>query len=200
MFFPPIVHEIAAQHKGIFLFDAGILYDGYDFYFTEFAGNRNGWGGIFSEVSMSLRNGKMSSSYYESIRDGKNPYTFRYGSCLALYSLHQDTEVLGTPQNELPFNVDKNIKRDLFVMQGKKKEDKNVSVGYRCFDSSPFAYMTGRGQDVYDAIGCIYEKLQGFSMKGIYYRPESDFTTKDYTSSVLNRLEKIKYFLQKDIE
>jgi len=198
MFFPQAVHDIAAQRKGMFIFDAGILYDGYDFYFTEFAGNRHGWGGIFSEVSMSLRNGKMSSSYYESIMKGKNPYTYRYGSSLALYSLHQDTEVLGTPQNELPFKVSDRTHRDMFTMQMKKEEGKSVSVGYRCLDSGPFAYIAGRGNDVYESINSLYESLQGVSFKGLYYRPKHDFLTKEYTSSVLNRLDKIKYFLQKE--
>lgn len=198
MFFPQVVHEIAKKRNGLFIFDAGVLYDGYDFYFTEFAGNRHGWGGIFSEVSMSLRNEKMSTSYYEQISQGKNPYTFRHGSSLALYSLHHDNKVIGTPQDELPFNIDDRIQKDFFAVQMKNKEGKSVSVGYRCFDSAPFAYITGRGNDVYDSIDCLYESLKCFSMKGIYYRPKSDFKTKEYTSSVLNRLDKIQYFLQKD--
>jgi hypothetical protein len=147
---------------------------------------------------MSLRNGKMSSSYYEQIIKGENPYTYRYGSSLALYSLHNDSEILGTPQDELPFKVLDRTHRDFFSVQMKKKEGKNVSVGYRCFDSAPFAYITGRGNDVYDSIDSLYESLQGVSFKGLYYRPKSDFTTKDYTSSCLNRLDKIKYFLQKE--
>ena len=198
MFFPPVVHAIAAQHKGMFLFDAGVLYDGQDFYFTEFAGNRNGWGGIFSEVSMSLKNGKLSSNYYESIKNGENPYTHRYGACLAIYSLHNDDKVIGTPQDGLPFYITDEVKRSAFMVQMKQKDNKPVSVGYRCFDSAPLGYITGRGNDVDDAIDSVYENLKGFSMKGIYYRPKCDFASTSYTSSVFNRLDKIRYFMEKE--
>jgi phosphoribosylamine-glycine ligase len=192
MAFPPIIYDIAKKHKGMYIADAGILSDGKDFYFTEFAGNRWGFGGIFSELSACKNKKAMADNYFESIIEGKEPYKFDYGTSLAVYSIRSDAKVPDMNEEGLSLFVKDSVKDDFFIMQCKKSKEGLVNVGYREFDSEPLGYVVGRGNSVEEAIKSIYKTLKGISMKGLYYRPEEDWLTTSYSSSVMSRIDFLK--------
>lgn len=180
--FPPSVHELAKKHKGVFMYDAGILSDGTDLYFTEFCGNRHGWGSIFSEMTACAKDGEISN-YYESLMRGENPYQHKFGAGLSIYDLYCHDK------QPIYLRDDQNF----YLMQCRKDEidgDKVlVNVGYRKFNESPLAYVTATGNLIEEAVGRIYDSLLGLSYKGVYYRPQDDFLSNEYVSSVLRRLE-----------
>lgn len=192
--FPQIMHDIAKKHKGMFIADVGILSDGKDFYFTEFAGCRHGWFGILSELSCSENKGKMISSYFGAILNGENPYKYKFGTVLCTYSIRSDTKIAGLGQEDLSIHIKKEAMKNFFPIQCKMKKDQLVNVGYREFDSSPLAVVVGRGDKLEDAVKMIYDTLKGVSLKGLYFRPQFDFLSIDYVSSIPNR---IKFLQQK---
>ena len=194
--FPKEMHDIAKKHKGMFIADAGILSDGKDFYFTEFAGNRWGWGGIFSELSAAKSKDTMVHNYFQSIVDGKEPYKFAYGTGLAVYSVRSDDKYPMLNQDKLSIHIKDSSMKNFFPGQIKMRRTEAgkqiVNVGYREFDSAPLGYVVGRGNTIEDAVEMIYKALKGISMKGLYYRNQEDFLSTSYTSSILNRVDFLK--------
>lgn len=188
--FPEVIRSEAKKRKGMYIRDAGILSDGTDLYFTEFAGCRWGFGGIFSELSASMDEFGNIGQYFENLKDGYNPYNYKVGSSLALYTLDADNKVPGLPQGDIPMTISKN-ENDFFLYQVKRHNDKDaiVNIGYRWFGSAPLGYVVGRGQNVEDAVSSLYDSLHYFSLKGVYYRPKSDFLSKENEKCVLNRLK-----------
>jgi phosphoribosylamine-glycine ligase len=188
--FPPIVYEEARERKGLYLRDAGLLSDGEDLYFTEFAGNRYGWGGIFSEMSASM-NGKEIVDYFIKIRNGENPYRYKYATTLSLYVLEADPKHPGLPQGDISFSIKEGHEHNFFLSQVKQNKTKDgmVTVGYRCFGNSPMGYVTGRGDTLEGAIDDLYEHLKGFSLREVYYRPKSDFLSLETNKCVIKRLQ-----------
>jgi len=186
--FPPIVYEEASTRKGLYIRDAGILSDGIDLYFTEFAGCRYGWGGIFSELSASMTT-DLITDYFDKIVRGQDPYTYKYGTSLALYTLGYDHEFAGFPQSGIPVNIEDGYESDFFMYQVKKIKNRIITVGYRCFSSAPLGYVTGRGETIESAVENLYTHLKRFSLKGIYYRPESDFLSVENNKCILKRVE-----------
>lgn len=195
--FPEAMRTIAKEHRGLFIAEAGILSDGKDFYFTEFQADRWGWGGVFSEMSMSEGKDGKISNYFESHVMRENPFQHKFGSSLALYTIRSDKKVVALNQEGLSINIKEGLEKDVFLWQCKieqiGKEKQLVNVGYREFDDSPLGYVVGRGNTMESAVESIYKTLKGVSMKGIYARPKFDFLSTDYVSSIPNRLE----FLEK---
>lgn len=185
--FPPIVHEEAKKRKGLYLRDAGILSDGKDLYFTEFAGNRWGWGGIFSELSACMDDKGSITPYFEKLIEEKDPYNYQFGVGLALYTLYPDDKHPGLPEGDTPMTIQNG--KDFFMVQVKKLKNKLVNVGYRWFGSAPMGYVIGRGNEIEDAVDNLYDNLDGFSFKGVYYRPKSDFLSWEISKCILRRYD-----------
>jgi phosphoribosylamine-glycine ligase len=189
--FPEAMMTIAKHTTGLFLADAGLLYDGSKFHFTEFAGNRWGWGGIFSEMAGT---GSWSCKhYFESVAKGKNPYRYKFASSLALYNMKEEKDY---PKGDLPVILPKGKELPFFMYQVKMGENKQlVNVGYRSYESAPLGYVTASADTINDAAELLYEYLKDFSFKGVYYRPLADFLATDYHSAIPVRYNKIKQFL-----
>lgn len=199
--FPPAIYELAKNRIGVLYFDAGLLYDGKDFYFLEYAGNRPGWGGIFSEVSACYDNNKMSSNYYEGLLSGKNPYKYKYGSSVSVYSIAIDEKIKGgIPRQDIPIHMNDKAKSNSFLCQTKMNNGTLVNVGYRWLSSAPMGYMVGRGNSLNEAVDSVYKNLEGISLKGLYYRPKFDCLSRDYSSSIPNRHDKISSFITELVE
>jgi len=50
------------------------------------------------------------------------------------------------------------------------------------------APITGSGHTIDEAVRNLFENVESFSLAGVYYRPQSDYLSRDYQSSILNRL------------
>jgi len=148
MFFPPIVYEMARARRGLFLFDAGVLYDPATrkCYFTEFAGNRWGWGGVFSEMTMAAERGKVPTAYFEDISAGVSPFRYRFGATVSLYNTAPDSRFPRMMAGDRPIYCDEEVDHSLLYFQQIKKGKDGIyrNVGGRD-DEDTLAFSTGYG-------------------------------------------------------
>lgn len=186
--FPPIVFEMAKKRRGLFIFDAGILYDPKtkEYYFTEFAGNRWSWGGVFSELSMATKGGRVASNYFEAVAAGKNPLNYEFGTVVSFFNILQDAEHPKLHATEIPVYWDEDAGKHLYLFQIRKDGDKVVNVGV---DDILFGFAGGYGRTLEDAVRRVYKVVESVSFREILYRHKSDYLSEEYPSSILNRVK-----------
>ena len=180
MAFPKYVHDLAKSRKGIFIIDAGILFDRNSkrAYFTEFCFQRFGWDAFPTELSMC----DSVASYFESIMKGENPLKRRFGAGVRLFNLNQDDERY--PEPELSVNWKEEAEKDLYLYDVKKSKGKVVTAGFQ----QDLGVATGSGDFLMQAIGKCYENANAISLKDMYYKSHEDFVSREYPQSILNRL------------
>lgn len=191
--FPPIVYEMAKKQPGISIFDAGLLFDGKQFLFTEFCSQRWGWDGIFSEIAMSADSDhkNAASRHFDLIAAGKNPLNFKFGAAIRLFQTEPDPKRPDVYQDNYGMDWLTPLSDQLFFYCMRKEkgkddqEDRFVSVGYR----KDLGVATGAANILSDAVNMAYRAAAGFAMTGVYYRPKLDFLSKAYFTSIMNRYE-----------
>lgn len=189
--FPEIIYELAKAQPGLSIFDAGLLYDGKDFWFTEFCAMRYGWDGIFSEIVMRDNGKPFVADYFEDIIKGQNPLKNKYGASLRLFNLEGNPEETENAESGAPMYWDESIENNLFLYRAKEKDGEIVSVG----DVDALGVMTAAGNSINSAVEKLYERIDKFYFEKLYYRPKFDFLSTDYGSSILSRMEALKKFL-----
>ncbi len=182
--FPPIVDTLAKRHKGLFFWDASLLINRQtgEIFFGEFCPNRPGYNSFFTELS------QLSSvtRFFESIVKKKNPFRLgTVGASVTLFNLLRDpTErhILSGASINYTRHASKHVwSWDIYK---KTKSDKMRIVGY----DWQLAPITGSGHTIDEAVRNLFENVESFSLAGVYYRPQSDYLSRDYQSSILNRL------------
>jgi hypothetical protein len=183
--FPPIVDEIAKKHKGFFIWDASILFDRQtgDAYFGEFCPNRPGYNSFFTELAQT----PSVHSFFEKIVDKRDPFTVgSVAVSLMLFNLLRDPKGTGfLPDSSIiyPESIEQHIwPYDIYK---KKKNDFIRTVGYD-LHLSP---VTSSGKTLLEAIDSLYAVVDSFKMSGLYYRPKFDFVSREYPTSIMNRLD-----------
>ncbi len=180
--FPPIVDEIAKQHKGLFYWDASILINKRDgkMYFGEFCPNRPGYNSSLTEFAQC---GSVHE-FFEKVVQKKNPFTIgTVAASIKIFNLHRDNDtqqILGG----LTVDFSPEVEKDIWLWDVKKKGNKLVNVGY----SDAIAAITGSGKSVEEAVNRMYRNLDKFSFVESYYRPKADYLSLGYPTSILNRL------------
>lgn len=189
--FPPYVYELAKKRKGLFLFDVGILFDPRtgDAFFTEFCGNRFGWGGVFSEISMCRTEDKPVSNYFEQVSQGKNPQTYRMGSNVALYNLSPDKDYPSMYKEGIAYRYPPDIGRNLNLIQVKKDGDTLVNTAHNDTFMNLLGYYVGYGNSMVSAATRAYGFVDQLAFNGLYYRPQSDYLSRDYIASIPSRFQ-----------
>lgn len=189
LFFPPIVHKLASSRRGLFIFDAGVLYDTEreTFCFTEFAGNRWSYGGVFSELAMATERHRTASEYFERVAAGRNPLRYNFGATVSLYNILPDKKVPSLEQDEIPVYWRRAADEGLWLVQVKKNAaGECVNVG----DGDPLlGYASACSDSLSDCISSVYRVVENFSFREVLFRPESDFRSRDYSTAILNRFE-----------
>lgn len=187
LFFPDAVYDMAKKRKGLFIFDAGILFDPKtkSYYFTEFAGNRWSWGGVFSELAMAADGGRVASNYFEDVSAGKNPLRNQFGATVSLYNMLPDGEEPDLKQEGIPIFWDKKKDNNIHFYQIRRSEESFENVGYSDF---LLGYVNGCGSTVKKCVDDVYSAVDAISFKEILYRYRGDYVSKAYPSAILNRL------------
>lgn len=181
--FPEYVHNRAKKHKGIFVWDAGLMFKDGKPYFTEFCSQRFGWDSIFAELAMS---GK-TSDFFEKLSEGKNPLREKFGVVLRGFSFEQSKE--GRQAKDWPMNWTEEADKNIWLYEVKKKEEA-VSCGI----SWDLGVFTGVGNSLEEATENAYKTREGFNYSGLVVRPKFDMLSKDYESSISNRYEFMKSY------
>lgn len=192
--FPKAIYDLAKKQPGLAVFDIGLLYNGEDFYFTEFCAMRYGWDGIFSEIVMRDDGYQFVGAYFEDLKAKRNPLVNKYGASVRLFNLNGKGEETEGCEDDLSVSWDGGLENNIFMYQIKKKAGKIVSVGG--FDLLGVA--TGASNVLETAVGKAYEVVNSVEFEKLYYRPKFDFLSMDYKSSILNRLSAMKPFIESE--
>jgi len=181
--FPPIIDEMAKQHKGLFVWDASILINRQDgkMYFGEFCSNRVGYNSFFTELAQC----KSVTNFFECIVQKKNPFTLgTVAASVRIFNLNRDEDTQEIAKNiGIDFKVE--IEKDIWFWDVRKNQrGELVTVG----SDWGLAIMTGSGKSVEEAVGRLYRNVEQFAFVGAYYRSKADYLSLDYSTSIINRL------------
>lgn len=183
MAFPPEVHKEAKRRWGMFVWDAGILWDEdeEEYYFTEFCPNRVGYDSFFAELEMA----DGPTRYFEQLQQGESPLTYSFGASVRVFNQHRGSggTVLKDALVELPRKArDRGVW--MFDIKQDAKRKKLVTVGYE----ADLGVAAAASTLMQDAVSDAYTHLQeGIIAEGMYYRPQFDFESRDYSTSIYNR-------------
>lgn len=183
--FSDAMDKLASKHTGLFYVDCNtILKDG-ELYFLEFCSNRMGYDAIQTECEMA---GSVSN-YFESLANGMNPYISKFGVCVRGLNMNKDDK--GGLLKNIPMRWNEDSEDHIWPYDMLKDEDtgKMVNSGY---DWELLSVFTGASDDVDFAVIKAYEAVDNFSFDEIYYRPQHDFTSREYDGNILDRLDGIE--------
>lgn len=181
--FPPIIDEMAKQHKGLFIWDASILISKRDgkMYFGEFCSNRPGYNSFFTEMALA---GSVTN-FFEKIVRKERPFTLgTVATSVRIFNLNRDEETEQIAAN-MTIDYRPEIEKDLWLWDVRKNQrGKLVSVG----SDWNLAVITGVGKSIDEAVSRMYRNVDGFAFVGAYYRSKNDYLSHDYSTSIINRL------------
>jgi len=190
--FPKVVYDMARKQPGLSVYDLGLLYNGKDYYFTEFCAMRFGWDGIFSEIVMRDGGESFVTKYFEDIAKGKNPLINEFGVSVRLFNLNGSLDTLYTSEDDIAVEYPEQSKNNLFLYRVKKVKNKLVTVG----GYSMLGAATGASNMIETAVAKAYEIVDSVNYDTKYFRPKFDFLSMEYKSSILNRYAAIKKFIE----
>lgn len=181
--FPPIVDEMARQHKGLFIWDASILINKRDgkMYFGEFCSNRPGYNSFFTELALA---GSVTN-FFEKVVRKESPFTLgTVATSVRLFNLNRDEETEQVAAN-ISLDYRPEIEKDLWLWDVRKNQrGKFVTVG----SDWNLAIITGAGKSIDEAVSKMYRSVESFAFVGVYYRSKDDYLSLDYSTSIINRL------------
>jgi hypothetical protein len=193
--FPPIIYEMAKKQPGIGIYDSGLLFDGNEFFFTEFCSQRWGWDGIFSEIAMCTDDdGFAVSNHFDGISEGRSPLVHNFGASIRMFQTEPDSKRPDVLQDGYAMDWHDKFSDQLYfylikkIEVGNPPQDQFVSVGYK----KDLGVATGYGATPEAAIDLAYKAAEGFAMTGVYYRPKFDFLSRAYPTSIMNRYDWLK--------
>ena len=188
--FPAVVDEMAKRHKGLFIWDASILIDRTSgrMYFGEYCSNRPGYNSFFTELALA----GSAKGFFEAVVDFKNPFDCSMvGASARMFNLHRDEETGSIVTGKQIVYKDE-VANNVWLWDARKDNNKITCVG----TDENLAVITAAGHSIDESVEQLYHAVNAFSFEGVYYRPQFDFVSKDYASSILNRLD---YGLQKNL-
>ncbi|MBI5044591.1 MAG: hypothetical protein HZC02_01585 [Candidatus Levybacteria bacterium] len=181
--FPPIIDEMAKEHKGWFIWDASILIGKRDgkMYFGEFCSNRPGYSSFFNELAQC----NSVNGFFESLVKKKNPYTLGTVGCsVSIFNMNRDEDTDAISSNIL-INYKPEIEKDVWLWDVRRNERNNiVTIG----TDWNLAVITGAGKSIPQAVNRLYRNVENFAIVGSYHRPKDDYLSMDYQSSIINRI------------
>lgn len=198
--FPPIVDELAKQHKGLFFWDASVLINKRTgkIYFGEFCSNRPGYHSFFTELAQC----SSLDSFFTDVVNKRNPFTLgTVGTSVRLFNFHKEPESC-LSMSDLTIDYKPKIEKDLWLWDAYK----NLETGKLETTGVDWvlATMTRSDKNIEDAVYQMYKNIDMFSFEGAYYRPKFDYLSLDYPTSILNRinygLERHLYQLPFDVK
>lgn len=180
--FPEVVHNLAKERTGIFVWDLSILVDKKgNMWFGEFCSMRMGFDDWMVELAMSGddEGNKIATPYFSALLYKKNPLRKKFGVGVRLLNIGNGGKMVegGT------IEVKDEALPDVYLFEVKKEKDKLVSTTY-CFD---FAVVTGVSDEIYEAIEKAYDYVEMVMFEGKFYRSKEDFESYTGSTSIMHR-------------
>ncbi|MDE2102300.1 MAG: hypothetical protein KGL39_33955 [Patescibacteria group bacterium] len=185
--FPAAVFEMAKEHEGMFTWDASVLIEpeSGEMYFGEFCSNRNGYNALYTELGFMNR----VTDWFEAVYDGQNPYDRRindFAVSVRLFDLEKGDDGKARVGELMSFPEEHG--RHFWLMDAKMEKGNFVTAGSVATPAhADIAVVTGRGNDILEAVDNCYERIGQFSYPNILYRPKHDFLSPCYPGSIVNR-------------
>jgi hypothetical protein len=186
--FPEIIHTMAAEQPGLFVWDASILVDPRTGkkYFGEYCPMRFGWDSIFAEIAMSgdEDGSVVATRFFEAIVRGENPFQFKIGTTVRLYNGYISSE--GQVKGGQIIAVDEKAVPNVYLYGVQQEED----MMHVCDYYLDVGVVTGfSNKSVEDAVDKMYLYVDMVTLNGISYRYKGDFLSRDYPTSLMNRYD-----------
>ncbi len=182
MAFPPIVDEMARNHRGVFYWDASLLIDGRSgkIYFGEFCANRPGYNALYNQIGLAGSAG----TYFGDLAKKVDPFPDGHvGVAVRIFNLHRDVESLPLAGATVDFRP--RAERDLWLTDVRCARSRFVTAGSK----DTLGVATGSGRSVAEAARQAHRAIGDLSSDGALYRPMFDLLTRDYKTSILNRID-----------
>ena len=190
--FPKAIHSVAAKRKGLFVFDASILMDRRDgsMYYGEACANRFGYDSLYAELAMS----RSASGFFENIASGINPLIRDYGVAVRMFNLPHKADYISDSlkDKEIILRHDANV----WLMDAKKVDDDILTAGY----GMDLAAVTGYGKHLKEAVAAAYDEIEMVGLLDAYFRPEFDFMSEDYKTSIPCRWGCVKFMAEEQMD
>lgn len=183
MAFPPVVHEMAKKHPGVFIWDLALLFDPDDgkAYASEFCPCRPGYNAFYTE----LAHQDSKKKFFELLMAGRDPYTGKvgkFGSSVRIFNVKpSDGQVKVAEGKEVTMTEE--TERDAWIFDVKKQGGKIVTVA----SDYQLGVVTGYGDTVKDAAKMAYLYVDGLYLDDKVYRSMEDYLSVKYPTSILNR-------------
>jgi hypothetical protein len=180
--FPPIVDEMARNHRGVFYWDASLLIDARSgkIYFGEFCANRPGYNALYNQMGLVGSAGR----YFESLARGRNPFPDnQVGAAVRLFNLHEDDE--GWPLAGAAMDYRQRSELDLWLTDLRCAKRRLRTAGFK----DTLGVATGSGHSFTEAAKRAHRAIEELSFEGLFYRPMFDLTSREYKTSIANRLD-----------
>lgn len=182
--FPQLIHDMAKERKGIFVWDLSILIDkDNNLWFGEYCSMRMGYDDWMVELAMSGddEGSKIATPYFNALLYKKNPLRKKYGVGVRLLNIGSGGKMVEGGKVEVSDEADPDVY--LFEVRS-DKEGSMVSTNY-CFD---FGVVTGVDDELHEAIEKAYKYVDMVMFEGKFYRSKEDFKSYAYPASILKRL------------
>ncbi|MGV3613986.1 MAG: hypothetical protein ACO1SV_01505 [Fimbriimonas sp.] len=180
--FPPIVDEMARNHRGVFYWDASLLIDSRTgkIYFGEFCANRPGYNALYNQIGLT----GSAAKYFEGLARGRNPFPeAQVGVAVRVFNLHEDDE--GWPLRGAAVDYRPRSEADLWLTDVQCVRKRLTTAGF----NDTLGVATGSGRSVAEAARRAHRAIDELSFEGAFYRPQFDLLTREYKTSILNRLD-----------
>lgn len=174
--FPEWIHEQAKKHKGLFVADAGIIVKDDKYYFTEFCFQRFGFDSIFAELDMA----GSATDFFLDLFDGQNPLRQNFGVSIRGMNMHKDDTERRVLEGITMTTEDP---KHTWIFECKEEEEKYICTG--C--GWDLVVFSGSGGSVEEASAAAYKAVSKFAFEDLFFRPEFDFLSMDYPTSIPNR-------------
>ncbi len=176
--------ELMLRKNELTVWDASVLYSPSKdkFYFGEFCENRWGYDSIFAEIATL----GSATKYFENLVKGEELIqgAKKFGSSIRIFNLLPDLKIPGRPLAD-SIIITEPSDLNIWLWDAKQEEDKLMSVGY----DKDLATVSGAADTFEESVRESYKNLkEKFYFGEMYYRPEFDFLSKDYPTSITNRL------------
>ena len=196
--FPKWVHQRAKKRKGLFVWDASILYQPEEqaYYFGEFCANRFGFDSLFAEIAMA----GSTTEFFEDIAEGENPFKKNFGSTVRGMNQHKHgVDEGGRVLKGVKLMWKPEMEKDIWLYDVMKDEKDSFVT---CGQSWDLVAFTGASNDAVYSVERAYETKEGFCMDGMYCRSKQDFLSREYETSIFKRYDAFngKLFNQEKIE
>jgi len=180
--FPPVVDQLAARHKGLFIWDASIYFDPSNDipYFGEFCSNRFGYNSFYSELTLA----GSTTSFFEHVVRGECPFP-KDEAAVSVRLFNVTSDDTGQPPVGTPIILSEQA-GTCFWGHDVRLEGKDLTTaGF----TEGVGVVTASSTSLEGAIKALYDTTEQIIFDGSMYRPISDYQSREYSTSILRRLD-----------